>query len=277
MTASAIGAAPIVAPNGQAAAVPRTAITLPSGRQVPIEYLVQRFLAEFIRITEQQVSEDEAALQLERSWKTAVDAERTDELQKARHEAENLRFTGKVREYGLGGTLALSGIAQAIAGHALLGGAGIIAGTLQMLNQYFDSRGTQAVTAFFGSFLPVSEGSLTDAAALFTTFASAASTLLLPLYGQAGDKLVQQALAVATGTTRAAFDYAEGRASDRRDEHRARSIEIDAAVDMVGESIQNIMDQIGRSVEQIQQFQRMQIELAQKEHSLKSNIFSMAR
>ena len=274
-----IGSSPYVAAVDLPPVASPTHLTLPSGRQILIDILVQKFLAEFIRITEREISQDEACLELERSWKTSVDADRALELKKSREESENLRNTGKVREYGLGGTLALSGIASVIGGNLLLGGAGIVAGVMQMLDQYFERRGSDAICSSLAAFLPVSEESLQDATALFSTFASIAATLMLGIYTNPADKFkaVQQALSVATGVTKAAFGYMEGQITERRDEHKARSIEIDAESDLVREAIQKTMEQIGRYAEQVQQFQRMQIQLAEKDKSLKSNIFSMAR
>ena len=191
----------------------------------------------------------------------------------------SLRNTGKVREYGLGGTLALSGIASAIGGNLLFGGAGIVAGVMQMLDQYFERRGSDAACSFLSSFLPVSEDNLRDATALFTSVASIAATFTFALYSNPAEqfKAVQQALSVATGVTKAAFGYVEGQITERRDEHKARSIEIDASSELVRDAIQKTMSQIGSFAEQVQQFQRMQIELAQKDNNLKISIFSMAR
>src|SRR5215469_13121315 len=157
MSVGTISKTPLIQADHNAAEVSSTMLTLPSGRKIPIQFLVQTFLAELIRLSEQQITSEQAELEVERSWKEGIDAARKVELSKIRKEAENLNHTGKVREYGLGGMLALSGVAASVGGNLLLGGAGIVAGVMQMLNQYFEQRGTDAAVKFFNSFLPVGE------------------------------------------------------------------------------------------------------------------------
>jgi hypothetical protein len=246
-----------------------TAVTLPSGKTIPLDLLMQAFISACIREMEKNIEGEERDLDIEREWKKGLEQQRLDEHKLIQEEVRNLKQTEKVREYGLGATLAMSGMATVLAGNLALGAAATVAGVVQILDQYFERRGSEAVASFFSSFLPVSQERCQDATLLFTTFASIAASI-----GLKGGPV----LAVATGATKAVSAYFEGQITERRDEHKARALEIGLHADQVKDAIEQTLFMLSQHAEQLQQFQSLKFKIEKsKDNTLRGFIHSLTQ